>query len=118
LEALPIAELAAEVMVQGCGLGGYLPGFVEREPYGVPSAHVRNIAGMFEPQDARDAELYDRLREVVGEGLQVLEHESLIWANGVGEGFGVGYTPTRRGRAALEADAVAQTLRGDTGESA
>jgi len=42
----------------------------------------------------------------------VLEHESLIWAHSVGEGFGVGYAPTRRGRAAVEADAVEQALRG------
>jgi len=73
---------------------------------------------MFEPEGARDAGLYERLSEVVGEGLQVLEHESLIWARSVAEGFGVGYAPTRRGRAALEADAVEQTLRGESAESA
>ena len=111
LEALPMAQLAAEVMARGFGPGGYLPGFVQREPYAVASAHVRNIAKMFEPEGARDTDLYKRLYQVVGEGLQVLEHESLIWARSVAEGFGVGYAPTRRGLAALEAGAVEQALR-------
>jgi hypothetical protein len=66
---------------------------------------------MLEPKGNRDADLYERLTEVVGEGLQVLEHESLIWARSVAEGYGVGYAPTRRGRAALEAGAVEQALR-------
>jgi hypothetical protein len=78
----------------------------------VAAASVRNITKLLEPEGNRDADLYKRLTDVVGEGLQVLEHESLIWARSVAEGFGVGYAPTRRGRAALEADAVAQTLRG------
>jgi hypothetical protein len=87
---------------------------VRREPYAVAAAYVRNIARMFEPEGARDADLYKRLCEVVGEGLQVLEHESLIWARSAGEGFGVGYAPTRRGRAALEANALEQALRGES----
>jgi hypothetical protein len=67
---------------------------------------------------ARDADLYKRLSEVIGEGLQVLEHQSLIWARSVGEGFGVGYAPTRRGRAALEANAVERALHWASAESA
>jgi hypothetical protein len=114
LEALPMARLAAEVMVKGFGPGG--PGFTPREPYAV--AYVSNIARMFQPEGARDAGLYMRLSGVVGEGLQVLEHQSLIWGRVVGEAFGIGYAPTRRGRAALEADAVEQALRGAGGEPA
>ena len=114
LEALPMAQLAAEVMVKGFGPDGYLPGFVRREPYAVAAASVRNIATMLEPKGNRDADLYERLTEVVGEGLQVLEHGSLIWARSVAEGFGVHFAPTRRGRAALEADAVQQALRGES----
>jgi len=117
LEALPMAQLAAEVMARGFGPGGFLPDFVRREPYAVAVVYVRNIARMLEPEGARDAELYNRLAEVVGEGLQVLEHQSLIWARSVGEGFGVGYAPTRRGRAALAANAVEQALRGESVES-
>ena len=118
LEALPMAQLAAEVMVKGFGPDGYLPGFVRREPYAVAAVYIRNVAKMFEPEGARDAGLYNRLAEVVGEGLQVLEHQSLIWARSVGEGFGVGYAPTRRGRAALEANAVEQALHWASAESA
>jgi hypothetical protein len=78
-----------------------------------------NIAQTFEPDLlARDLELRERLSEVIGEGVQVLEHESLIWACNVGEGSGVGYVPTRRGRAALEADAVEQTVRGQSAGTA
>jgi len=118
LEALPIAQLAVEVMAKGFGPGGYLPDFVRREPYAVAAAHVSNIVQMFEPKGARDADLSERLFEVVGEGLQVLEHESLIWGRTVAEGFGIGYALTRRGRAALEADAVEQILQGESAETA
>jgi hypothetical protein len=119
LEALPMAQLAAEVMIKGFGPGGYLPDIMEREPHAVaPKVYVHNIAQMFEPEGARDYDLRQRLFEVVGEGLQALEHESLIWARSLSESSGVSYAPTRRGRAALEADAVEQTLRGESAETA
>jgi hypothetical protein len=118
LEALPMARLAAEVMARGFGPGGFLPDFVRREPYAAAAASIRNIVPMFEPEGARDADLVRRLYGVVGEGLQVLEHGSLIWPRNVAEGFGVGYALTRRGRAALEANAVEQALRGDGAETA
>src|SRR5215469_8465981 len=111
LEALPMAQLAAEVMARGFGPGGYLPGLMRRKPHAIVRAYVNDVAAMFKPEGARDADLYRRLSEVVGEGLQVLEHESLIWACRVSESSGVGYVLTRRGRAVLEADAVEQTLR-------
>jgi hypothetical protein len=116
LEALPMARLAAEVMVKGFGPGG--PGFAQREPYAASAVSVSRIAHMFQPQDARHADLYRRLSQVVGEGLQVLEHQSLIWAPTVSENFGIMYAATRRGRAALEANAVEQALRGAGGEPA
>jgi hypothetical protein len=81
-------------------------------------AWAKDVAGMFVPEGARDSDLYERLVEAVGEGLQVLEHQSLIWARNVWEGGGIGYAPTRRGRAALENDAVEQALRGASAESA
>jgi hypothetical protein len=119
LEALPMAQLAAEVMVKGFGTDGYLADFVQRNPNAEAiGVHAGNIAGMYKPKDARDAGLYKRLRQVVGEGVQVLEHESLIWAVNVREGSGAGYLPTRRGRAALETDAVEQILRGESVDSA
>jgi hypothetical protein len=117
LEALPMARLAAEVMARGFGPGGYLPDFVRREPYAVAVAYVRDIVKVLEG-GARDADLYQRLRQMVGEGLQVLEHASLIWAGSASDGYGVGYAPTRRGWAALAADAVEQALRGVSAEPA
>jgi hypothetical protein len=118
LEALPMAQLAAEVMVKGFGPDGYLPDVMERDHLvGLTGVHVKNVAQMFEPEGARDGDLHKRLLEVIGEGLQVLEHESLIWACNV-SGVEVGYAPTRRGRAALEADAVEQTMRGASAETA
>jgi len=115
LEALPMAQLAAEVMARGFGPSGYLPDLMRRKPHALERAYVSNVAAMFEPKGARDAGLHDRLLAVVGEGLQVLEHESLIWACRVSESSGVGYVLTRRGRAVLEAGAVEQTLRGPGG---
>ena len=115
LEALPMAQLAAEVMARGFGPSGYLPGLMRRKPHALVRAYVSNVAAMFEPEGARDAGLSQRLSEVVSEGLQVLEHESLIRVCRVSESSGVGYAPTRRGRAVLEADAVEETLRGPGG---
>jgi hypothetical protein len=116
LEALPIARLAAEVMVKGFGPGG--PGFAQREPYAATAVSVGRIAHLFQPQGVRHPDLSRRLSQVVGEGLQVLEHQSLIWVPSVSENFGMMYTATRRGRAALEANAVEQALRGESGEPA
>jgi hypothetical protein len=118
LEALPMAQLAAEVMVKGFGPGGYLAKAMEREPHAAaPRVYPLNIAHMFEPEGARDYDLRLRLFEVVGEGLQVLEHESLIWVRSLSESSGFNYALTRRGRAALEADVVERTLRGESAET-
>jgi hypothetical protein len=120
LEALPVARLAAEVMVRGFGPGG-----VRSRRDAAYSAHVHDIAWKFTRDvgidwPSRDDDLYSCLCEVVGEGLQVLEHQSLIWAYSVSEASngGIRYTPTRRGRAALEDNAVEQALRGTGGEPA
>jgi hypothetical protein len=124
LEALPMARLAAEVMIRGFGPEG--PGFVHRRRNAATSAHVHDITGKF-IRDVGfdwgfpdDDGLYRRLTVVVGEGLQVLEHQSLIWAYSASEASngGIGYTPTRRGQAALEDNAVEQVLRGAGGEPA
>jgi hypothetical protein len=113
LEALPMARLAAEVMVMGFGPGGPAS---RRGHYAV---HHDDIAERFGfDWLSYDGDLYMRLCELVGEGLQVLEHQSLIWPCS-GKEFkngGIGYTPTRRGRAALEDNALEQALRGAGGE--
>jgi hypothetical protein len=112
LEALPMTQLAAEVMARGFGPGGYLPSIVGRKQPALVAAYVSDIAAMFETEGARDADLYYRLCAMVGEGVQVLEHASLIWARRVRDSSGVGYAPTRRGQAALEAGAVEEAVRG------
>jgi hypothetical protein len=58
------------------------------------------------------AEKDDRLQELVGEGIQVLEQARLVRLRGVsyGQSFRVAYIATRFGRAALEQDAVARIL--------
>jgi hypothetical protein len=100
LEALPMVHLAAEVMVRA-----FTPGPSGRLPY-----WMYEIIGNFTPEGAQSKDLMGRLRHVLAEGLQVLEHQSLIcfYPEDV-----TGYAPTRRGRAALEAGAVEQALRGD-----
>jgi len=115
LEALPMARLAAEVMIRGFGPGGAAS---RRGRYAV---HVDDIAKEFGfDWLSYDGDLYMRLSELVGEGLQVLEHQSLIWACSGKEtqNGGIGYTPTRRGRAALADNALEQALRGAGGEPA
>jgi hypothetical protein len=108
LEALPMAQLAAEVMVRAFKRGpvynrdGSLAGGREMDDI------IRND---FMPEDAWDGGLRGRLYHVLAEGLQVLEHQSLICVYAAGED--TGYAPTRRGQAALEAGAVEQALRGD-----
>jgi hypothetical protein len=109
LEALPMAQLAAEVMVKGFGQSG---------PY--DSETTYSVAEKYAPEGsyAYGADR-DRLYQVVGEGLQILEHRSLIWVRHVNESLhGVHYALTRRGRAVLEDDAVEQALRGASADPA
>jgi hypothetical protein len=102
LEALSMAELAAEVLVKGFGAGrsGRLV--------------QHSAASTFKPEGACDVGLDSRLSDVVAEGLQVLEHQSLICVHLYSEVYAL----TRRGRAVLEAGAVEQALRGVSAESA
>jgi hypothetical protein len=102
LEALPMAQLAAEVMVRVFGPG------TSGHPY-----LNSGIVGIFTPKDAYGKDINDlkrRLHHVLVEGLQVLEHQSLIC---IYHRDDISYAPTRRGQAALEAGAVEQALRGD-----
>jgi hypothetical protein len=58
-----------------------------------------------------DEQLFQRFSELVCEGLQVLEHASLV--HGPVAAMGVyGYTATRLGRAALERGAVDRVIAG------
>jgi hypothetical protein len=122
LNALPIPQLAAEVMRKGFGPGG--PGadddnvtvgqqnanagpdaydiayqFVsyESQPFGSPSA---------------DEILYRHIVRLVAEGLQELEHASLVRAQMHTDSGSLDYATTRAGRAALTSGELETILGG------
>jgi len=106
LSQLPLPDLAVEVMAKGWGPGGAAPdgetGFV-------------GIAKVFVPDFVRaDAASIHRFTQVIGEGVQVLEHAGLVrftfWG---GQADGPYYTVTRRGQTALAQDTVRRLLAYD-----
>jgi hypothetical protein len=113
LDALPLAQLAAEVMTKGFGPGR--PG-ADDQDVTVGQANINagptaaQIAGEFVasrgftfpvPTDD-DQKLQQRIARLVAEGLQELEHASLVRAQMHTSMGALDYTTTRRGRAALE----------------
>jgi hypothetical protein len=106
LGALDLRQLAAEVMAKGFGPDGPASD-------GLPT--VSMIATAFVPGDSRGAsDQIDLLHDIVWEGVQVLEHASLVrfavWSSEGGKFFKL----TRLGRAALEQGAVDRVLGGGT----
>jgi hypothetical protein len=113
LDSLTLAELAVEVMNKGFGPGG--PGADEAETVttGGPNinagATVSQIAGEFMPggsSHGADASVVPRLNRLIAEGLQSLEHASLIRAQLHTEMGGLDFALTRLGRAALRDGSV------------
>lgn len=103
---LSLPQLGAEVMTRA---------FTKVAPVGIGELiylGFGQIVARFAPDVSRtDAKLYERFSELVGEGLQVLEHASLV--RFPAESMGVDcYTATRLGRAALERGAVESILAG------
>jgi hypothetical protein len=113
LGSLPLPELAAEVMTKGFGPDG--PG-ADDEDVTVGEANINagptadQIAGEFVaprgftfplPSD-EDLKLRERIVRLVAEGLQELEHASLVRAQTHTSMGYLDYATTRRGRAALE----------------
>jgi hypothetical protein len=121
VSSLPLQRLAAEVMIKGFGPDGPggpgKPGTLEGPMAQSTSdrTSILEIATAFTPAYRARAvgpELQLRLGNVIGEGLQVLEHSSLVrvqWHSNVG---GLDYIATRLGRAAVERDAVDRILDG------
>ena len=104
---LSLPQLAAEVMNRAFNVTGSaydqltLPGFGK-------------LVARFAPDTGHhDEKLYQRFAELVGEGLQVLEHASLVRGPVPAMG-GDGYAITRLGRAALEQGAVDRIIAGGT----
>ena len=99
--SLPLPQLAAEVMTKS---------FRVTEDGGHPSFGI--LVTRFAPGTSHfDEKLFQRFAELVGEGLQVLEHASLV-RGPVTTNDGNGYALTRLGRAALERGAVDRILAG------
>jgi hypothetical protein len=113
LNSLPLAQLAAEVMTKGFGPGG--PG-ADDEDVTVGQANINagpsaaQIAGefvasrgfTFPAPSAEDLKLQERIARLVAEGLQELEHASLVRAQMHTAMGSLDYATTRCGRAALE----------------
>jgi hypothetical protein len=104
LSSLPLPQLAGEVMTKG---------FLDEPRYDrLARPNLGQLIRRVVPDaDQRDRDVYERLSELVGEGVQVLEHAGLV--RGPVEGVSVlCYTATRLGRVALERDAVGRILGG------
>jgi hypothetical protein len=122
LDALPLTELAAEVTTKVFGPGG--PGADEdantsgREHFLIgPTA--RSISFQFLPDRAfsfqtptpEDNKLRERLVRLVAEGLQQLEHASLVRCQLHTTSGPLDWVSTRRGRAALARGEIRDSLQ-------
>jgi hypothetical protein len=113
IEALPLRDLAGEVMVKGFGPGG---------PAADAPGAPQHIAGAFNPAQGSFGIDDQALRDmfvVIVEGLQVLEHAGLVryLIDGSGGVYDQFYTLTRLGKTALQEGTVEQML-GSAGAAA
>jgi hypothetical protein len=108
LDALALPDLAAEVMVRGFGPGS--PG--GRATTGIPGiTTVEDILAAIAPGANRlDMTAYRQIYDVIGEGVQVLEHAGLLRGTVLNNVGGRYVTTTRLGRAALDRDEVRSVL--------
>jgi hypothetical protein len=123
LDQLTLSALAAEVMDKAFGPGTEWEDPEEEVTVGGPSvgagATVEAMTTVMAPDGTTksvDDRTRLRLQRLVAEAMQALEHASLIRAQMHTGMSGFDYTPTRLGRKALAAGAVAQVL--DGGEAA
>lgn len=127
LNSLPMMELAAEVMVKGFGPGG--PG-ADDDAISLGQQNVDagptapQIALEFAPSrqglgtpTADDLTLEERIAKLVAEGLQALEHASLVRVQMHTAMGNLDWAATRRGRAALERNEVESILRAMNAQS-
>jgi hypothetical protein len=123
LDALPPADLAAEVMIRGFGPGG--PG-ADDDAISLGQANIDSgptapkISFLFVPDrgftfpipTAGELKLRQQLAKLVAEGLQQLEHASLVRCQMHSEMGNFDWTATRYGRAALQRGDVQAILHG------
>ncbi len=117
LDALPLVQLAAEVMANGFGPSG--PGEDKEQTVTVGGPNINagttvgEIALEFAPggtTQSADEQLRQRLLRLVAEGVQELEHASLIRAQLHTSMGSLDYALTRRGRSALQQGAVERAI--------
>ncbi len=103
LASLPLPQLAAEVMDRGFNPGPATDG--------LPT--VRMIAEDIAPGlGGHDPDAFQDLYDVVGEGIQLLEHACLVRNTVWSSQGGIFFTATRLGRAALAQGKVEHLLTG------
>jgi hypothetical protein len=120
LDQLPLPTLAAEVMGKAFGPGAEWEDPEEEVTVGGPAvgagATVEAIATAMAPGGstrAVDDRTRLRLQRLVAEGVQALEHASLVRVQMHTAMGGFDYTPTRLGRTALATGAVARVVEGE-----
>lgn len=102
LNGLDLRQLATEVMQKGFGPDGPAPD-------GLPTPSM--IGDVFVPGDSRGSQdQIDRLRDLMWEGVQVLEHASLVRFAVYSSEGGKFFKLTRLGQAALAQNAVDKVL--------
>jgi hypothetical protein len=120
LDQLPLPTLAAEVMARAFGPGAEWEDPEEEVTVGGSAdgagATVEAITTAMAPEGSTrsvDDRTRLRLQRLVAEGVQVLEHASLVRAQMHTAMGGIDYTPTRLGRTALAAGAVDRVVEGE-----
>jgi hypothetical protein len=117
LEALSMSQLATEVMAKAFrpdGPGADRRVTVDGPPIGAGptvSAIVSRFVGSDKWDQAKREDSWERLKRLIAEGLQTLEHASLIRAQN--HSGMLNYALTRSGQAALEQRTVERILGGD-----
>jgi hypothetical protein len=117
LDRLSLPALAAEVMGKAFGPGAEWEDPEEEVTVGGPNvdagATVGAIAAVMAPDGSSrgsDERSLLRLRRLVAEGVQALEHAALVRPQMHTAMNGLDYTPTRLGRKVLAAGAVARVV--------
>jgi len=120
LDALPLPELAAEVMGKAFGPGAEYEDPEEEVTVGGPNAGagatVEGIATTMAPGGTTrgsDDPTRLRLQRLVAEGIQALEHAALVRPQLHTAINGLDYTPTRLGRKVLATGSVARVVEGE-----
>ena len=122
LDSLSLGQLGAEVMTAACErlrdevtVGGTAL-HIGPTSYGCAKRMMESKGLSFPRAQMKDRELQERIMCLVAEGLQQLEHASLVRLQVEDQtSYGSGYWLTRRGRTAFERGEVEDILTAATG---